>query len=122
VRILLVEDNDLLANALRRVLKRRGGDVVRVVDGAAAREALETGDHFDIVLSDVDMPRLDGLGLLHWIRAHRSDLVRRCIFTTGEPDAVAAREIGRSHVHPVFSKPVDHESLFALIGAIVAVR
>jgi DNA-binding response OmpR family regulator len=121
-RVLLVEDSDPLAIALRRVLQTRPFDVVRAVDGMAACEILQPGAHFDVVLSDVTMPRLDGLGLLRWVRANRSDLVSRCLFMTGEPDGAAARAITRTHVHPVLEKPLEHATLFALIEAILEPR
>jgi CheY-like chemotaxis protein len=120
VRALLVEDSAPLARAIKRALEARGFTVVRAVDGVSARETLEGGGAFDVVVSDVAMPRLDGLGLLRWIREHRSDLVSRCVFMTGDMGAPPGSEIARTHVNPVLPKPVEMESLFALLDRIVA--
>ena len=120
VRVLLIEDEDLVAGALQRLLRKRGWEPLWAVDGVAARDALTDGAYFDVVLSDVDMPRLDGLGLLFWIRENRADLVPRCIFMTGTPDSTQAAEIARTHLHPPLTKPLDHAHLFTLMIAVCA--
>jgi CheY-like chemotaxis protein len=120
VRILLVEDNEPLAKAMRQVLLRRGHHCVRTADGLEAQELLATGAVFEVVLSDVEMPRLDGLGLLRWIMKNRTELVARCIFLTGRPDGAIAAEIAAAHGAPVLAKPLEAVRLFALIDAIGA--
>jgi two-component system cell cycle sensor histidine kinase/response regulator CckA len=60
-RILVVEDEPMLRDLARRALARKGYDVVVVTDGASALRLLE-GDtpRFDLVLTDVVMPKLNG--------------------------------------------------------------
>jgi two-component system, cell cycle sensor histidine kinase and response regulator CckA len=62
-RILIVEDDALLRRILVRTLTNMGWQVLAAEDGIEALEHLE-GGRPDAVLSDVEMPRLDGLGLL----------------------------------------------------------
>ncbi len=66
-RILLADDNADMRDYVRRLLVEQGYDVEAVSDGAAALEALGRRS-FDLVLSDVMMPRLDGFGLLKAIK------------------------------------------------------
>ncbi|WP_018260357.1 ATP-binding protein [Methylobacterium sp. WSM2598] len=68
-RILVAEDNEINQEVIRAVLSRRGYEVVLVEDGAQAVEAIKTGPAFDIVLMDVQMPVLDGLGATAAVRA-----------------------------------------------------
>jgi signal transduction histidine kinase len=69
-RVLLVEDQDDLREALRRVLREAGYRVEVAADGAAALDqALEPGAEFDLVVSDVVMPRMSGLDLAEHLAA-----------------------------------------------------
>ncbi len=71
MRILLAEDEALLGAALREGLQQAGFAVDWLRDGAAARAALETEQFAGIVL-DLGLPRLAGLELLRWLRAHHN--------------------------------------------------
>jgi CheY-like chemotaxis protein len=116
-RVLIVEDSDVIAEGIVHLL----GDefeTVHAADGEIAREILGTDDSFGVVLCDVRMPRLGGLGLLQWARAERPDLVRRLLFMTANPDLPAAREIALTHEPLV--KPFTRAALLETIRAIAA--
>ena len=66
-QILVVDDNPALRDRVRRIVEDIGA-VTTCADGAEALETLRRGS-FDLVVTDVMMPRLDGLGLLEAIRA-----------------------------------------------------
>jgi CheY-like chemotaxis protein len=61
---LIVEDNDLQSRVLSELLAEEGIDSIIVEDGRKALEALET-QSFDIIISDIYMPVVDGLTLLY---------------------------------------------------------
>jgi len=68
--ILLAEDDEVLRSTTARVLVKLGYQVVDTTDGVEALQAFEANaDAIGLVLSDVVMPRLDGLGLLQALRA-----------------------------------------------------
>jgi DNA-binding response OmpR family regulator len=72
--ILVVDDSDSIRKLLEVTLKTRGFAVVSAVDGQDALEALErhtSGDAlgFQVLVLDINMPRLDGLSLLTLVRA-----------------------------------------------------
>jgi len=69
-RLLVVDDEEGMRHMLGLVLRRHGYHVSEAATGLAALERLRAGD-IDIVLSDVRMPELDGLGLLERIRASK---------------------------------------------------
>lgn len=69
-RVLIADDNADMREYLTRLLRADGYQVHAVVDGRAALEAVRA-DAPDIVISDVMMPRLDGLGLVAELRADR---------------------------------------------------
>jgi DNA-binding response OmpR family regulator len=67
-RIAVVEDDPDLFRLVRVTLARRGHEVIGYPDGATAVEGIPKGN-FDLVLSDVQMPHLDGLALVRVLRA-----------------------------------------------------
>jgi len=93
-RVLVADDERVLARALERVLTTAGFEVTVVHHGNAAVDAVvEAG--FDVILTDVGMPGTTGIDLLRVIRAY--DLDVPVILMTGNPDvndAMAAVELG----------------------------
>jgi EAL domain-containing protein (putative c-di-GMP-specific phosphodiesterase class I)/ActR/RegA family two-component response regulator len=107
-RILLVDDDDVLVRSYSRMLSHDGYEVEMRFDGEAAVEAVRQHT-YDVVVSDIDMPRLGGLALLERIRAHDLDIP--VVLITGAPSletAMAAIEHGALRYLP---KPVDPSRL-----------
>jgi two-component system response regulator MprA len=69
-RLLVVDDDPALARTLRRALGVEGYEVECAPDGAEALQRL-AGAHFDAVVLDVNMPRVDGLAVCRSMRARR---------------------------------------------------
>ena len=67
-RVLVADDSLTTRTLERNILKAAGYDVADVPDGAEAMRLLQA-EAFDLVVSDVDMPHLDGIALTQWIRA-----------------------------------------------------
>lgn len=81
-RILLVEDEDAVRQIAAKTLTKRGYDVVEACDGEEAYEILEDEEEgFDLMISDVVMPGLDGPGLLKKARDMLGDT--RVVFISG---------------------------------------
>lgn len=103
-RVLVVDDDEVLVRSYARMLVADGYDVEVRLDGEAAVRAVK-GSAFDVVLSDIDMPRLSGVALLERIRAHDLDIP--VVLITGSPSletAMAAVEHGALRY---LTKPVD---------------
>jgi CheY-like chemotaxis protein len=85
VTILIVEDDDTLRNLLHRVLEGNGFSVLPAADGAEAlRVCQQTDGTIDLVVTDIVMPRLNGLELSERIRASRPET--KILFITGFGD------------------------------------
>ncbi|MCU0535953.1 MAG: hybrid sensor histidine kinase/response regulator [Hydrococcus sp. Prado102] len=69
-KILLVEDSIIIRTQMKRLLEGAGYDVAIAVDGSEGFNKLRTGN-YDAVVSDVEMPNLNGLQLTAKIRQHR---------------------------------------------------
>lgn len=81
-RILVVEDEPLIAALITDVLQGLGHEVDAVGSGRAALERLEV-QPYDLVVSDLRMPELDGPGLYAALEREHPELVGRIVFITG---------------------------------------
>ena len=104
MRIMLVEDDRPLADALTTLLVAAGYAVDTVHDGASA-EALASVERFDLVILDLNLPEMDGLSVLRTLRA-RSDTAAVMILTArGAPeDRVRGLNLGADDY---LTKPFD---------------
>jgi two-component system response regulator GlrR len=111
--ILLVDDDQSLLRLMTIRLQSEGFQVTAVEDGQAALKKINTGT-FDLVLSDLRMPGLDGISLFEEIMAIRSDIPVILMTAHGTiSDAVEATQRG---VFGFLTKPVDHDKLRDLLG------
>lgn len=86
-KLLLVEDDDLVRAALTRRLNKLC-DVTVVVNGAEALAKAQV-EHFDLIVSDVDMPVMNGIEFFKLLKKVRPNVSKAFIFLTGRPEAVA---------------------------------
>lgn len=118
-RVLLVDDERALRLALGRLLGHAGYEVVTAIDGNEAIAHL-AGQPFDVIVSDIRMPGMDGLSLLRAVRAQ--DLDVPVVFLTGSPaieTAMAAMEYG---AFQYLTKPIDGDKLKTVVGRAVKVH
>jgi PAS domain S-box-containing protein len=102
--ILIVDDEAEIRETLTEILIGARHDVVAVGSG---REALEqmTGQHFDVVLTDMRMPDLDGRALYREIERRWPARARRVVFVTGDTLASALRDFVTQSGRPIVEKP-----------------
>jgi two-component system, cell cycle response regulator CpdR len=80
-RILLAEDDDVMREYLTRALVKSGYGVEAVDRGTAGLALLQAGQHFDLLLTDIVMPEMDGIELAQ--KAALIDPHLRVMFITG---------------------------------------
>lgn len=73
VRILVIDDEKVIREGVDRALRKSGYEVVKAGDGDKGVTLLEES-HFDIVLTDLMMPGLDGFAVLEWIQENRPQI------------------------------------------------
>ena len=116
MRILVVEDDPLLGDALKAGLRQRRFDVDWVRDGVSAEGALRA-ESFAAVVLDLGLPRLDGLTLL---RRERTRGTRVPVLVLTARDATEDRVSGLdSGADDYVVKPVDLDELAARLRALV---
>jgi two-component system, cell cycle response regulator CpdR len=107
-RILVAEDDTAVSAFVARALQHRGHEVTAVPDGSAALSAL-ADEPFDLLLTDIVMPRLDGIALA--LKASKDHPGMKILLMTG-----FASERQRAHnlealIHRVIAKPFTLEQI-----------
>lgn len=116
MRLLLVEDDAMIGEAVLQVLRAEHYAVDWVRDGAMADAAL-LGEHYDLVLLDLGLPKRDGLEVLRALRARRATVP---VLVATARDAVGDRIAGLdAGADDYVVKPYDIDELLARIRALL---
>ncbi len=112
-KIAVVDDSELFRHLIETALASISGmDVSSFGNGLKAWMALQEEDSADIVLTDVNMPEMDGLELLKKIKARNPE--KPCIIMSGVSKyKKAARDL---HADGFLSKPFPVSDLFKMVG------
>jgi CheY-like chemotaxis protein len=119
LRVLLIDDQVMVLRATASMLREL--DVVTASSGAEALEKLAAGSHFDVVVSDVSMPGLNGPELYVKIRQLYPYLAGRFLLLSGDGYgagllcAAVARREGLAGMPRVLDKPVPRDELVRAI-------
>jgi two-component system NtrC family sensor kinase len=118
-RALVVDDESTVSETLAELLARQGFEVITASDGQAAKLVLSS-EPFDIILSDLRMPGLDGPGLFAWLQATRPDLCGRIGFVTGDTLGAAAARFLEQSGRPYLEKPFTPATVAAFVARLGA--
>lgn len=116
MKILVVEDEVLLAEALRDVLEGQELEVELAADGVRALSLCDTG-RYDAMILDVMLPGLDGFAVAETLRKRGEGLPILMLTARGEvSDRVAGLRAGADYY---LTKPFSNEELLACLGAVM---
>lgn len=105
LRVLIVDDEPLVGRSLGRALKA-DHDVTVEQGAASALERIGDGERFDLVISDLTMPEMDGIGFFTTAETLDEELCGRIVLMTGGTSAEVMREI-EARGMTMLSKPFD---------------
>jgi serine/threonine protein kinase len=115
IRILVVDDSSAARGHIRRVLAAAGLDrIVEAEDGKQAVALLEK-ETFDLVVTDYNMPHLDGRGLIEFIRNHSATPSVPVILVTTETDPAKLEAVRRLGVAAICDKTFPVEVIRQLL-------
>lgn len=112
-KLLVVDDERNLRLVIQKELSRHGYDVETAADGEAAWEIMEAKD-FDVLLCDINMPRLDGMGLLKRCK-EKSPNPPEVIMLTGQGTVETAIQAMKLGAYDYLTKPYRIAELTALV-------
>jgi DNA-binding NtrC family response regulator len=112
-KLLVVDDENNLRLVVQKEMSRQGHEVDTASDGEAAWELLEKQD-FDVLLCDINMPRLDGIGLLRRLR-EKSQNPPEVVMLTGQATVETAIEAMKLGAYDYLTKPYRITELSVLV-------
>lgn len=116
MKILIIEDEALLAEGLKALLELRGFEVETVSDGENGAEYAESGS-YDLLILDVMMPGLDGFSLARRVRARRvATPILMLTARGGVQDRIEGLNAGADYY---LTKPFDNRELLACVNALL---
>ncbi|VAW19667.1 Chemotaxis regulator - transmits chemoreceptor signals to flagellar motor components CheY [hydrothermal vent metagenome] len=118
MRVLTVDDSPTILSMLNHVLKEAGFEVVQAEDGQKGLDAMK-GEEFDVVITDINMPVMDGIEFIKNVRASgaRKNLPILILTTESSPEK---RNLGREAGGTGWIvKPFDPQKLISVIHRVV---
>jgi signal transduction histidine kinase/DNA-binding response OmpR family regulator len=120
-RILVVDDEPGLVAIVKQLLERSGAAVSIAQGGQAALDALRTPEsRFDVVITDLDMPEVDGWAVAAAVKQHKPGT--HVVMLTGWAGEIAPEDFKQRGVDVILAKPCGRVELEAAIGALLLPR
>ena len=116
--ILIVDDSASVRQVVSISLRQAGYDVVEAADGMDALSKLD-GRKLHLVISDVNMPRLDGIGLLKQLKEHASYKFTPVIMLTTEAGEAKKQEGRVAGAKAWVVKPFQPAQLLAAVAKLI---
>ena len=113
-RILLVDDDPLITLLLTDMLSLDGYDVDTAPNGVAALNKVQR-KRYDLILTDLHMPELDGIGLYRELGRRQAHPQHKMIFLTGTTGASEAHRLVKETGVPLLRKPFNLVELLSLV-------
>jgi len=115
-RLLLVEDEDMVRAVAERALSRAGYQITACADGEEGLAAFEQDDGFDLVVSDVVMPGMDGPSMVREIRKLRTDMP--ILFMSGYAEEQLRKDIDIPDMHFI-AKPFSVSAIGDKVASVM---
>ena len=111
IRVLLLDDEELVRKPMSRFLTRQGAEIREAGDGEQALELIAAGFEPHVILADLRMPRLDGAEFYLHLQQARPALAERVIFLSGDITHLAGRGLAEVPRDRILVKPVELSEL-----------
>ena len=118
-RILLIEDDESFRLLVEHMLSKRY-EVHPVTDGIEALGRLSAGEIPDLILADIDAPRINGAELLAMLATSGIFRSIPVVIVSGRSDETIARALLERGARGVLLKPFNPQELFAMLEAVLA--
>ena len=119
LRVLLVDDSAISRTMLARILTGLGiENIVQAGNGTEAIAELESG-YFDLVITDYNMPEMDGRQLVHYVRSSDTLSSIPVLMVTGEHDQQRLAEVHQEGVSAICDKPFQPASFSSLLRSLL---
>ncbi len=117
-KILFVDDSGSIRTLVRMILENAGYEVIAGEDGTDALPHLN-GQHIDLVITDLHMPKMNGLELIKEIRKRQEYKYVPILFLTTETKPELKQEAKAAGATGWITKPFDKEKLLKIIKKVI---
>ena len=107
IRVLVVDDEELVRRPMLRFLTKRGAEVREAGDGAMALDNIRAGFEPDVIVADLRMPRMDGAEFYERLLEEWPALAERVLFLSGDITQLAGRGLAEIPRERVLVKPLE---------------
>lgn len=112
VRVLVVDDSNLARKHICRVLNNMGIQLItQAVDGKNGAEIFAQSQDFDLVVTDFNMPNMDGQQLIQYIRQELGNSIVPILMVTSEDNQTRLSNVHKSGVSAICDKPFDPQTV-----------
>ena len=118
--ILTVDDSRTMRDMLHMALTDAGFRVLQAVDGIHGLEMLETDDAPDVIITDINMPRLDGFGFIEGVRQDARHRATPILVLTTESDSAKKNRAREAGATGWIVKPFNPEKLVEAVRRVAA--
>ncbi|MCF6156713.1 MAG: response regulator [Candidatus Brocadia sp.] len=108
-RILVIDDEEIICSLLKDTLTDEGYQVETVTDSKEGLEKILRGEPFDVLLTDIRMPKKDGMQILKESKSRMPDMI--VIIITGYPSIETIREASEYNAFDYITKPLDPDEV-----------
>ena len=120
-KLLIVDDEPMIYQALRRALYRESGWRTLYANGAESALTILETEHIDVVIADENMPGMNGSKLLGVVRQRWPDVIRMML--TGDPSVdVLMNAVNTGEIYRFFTKPCNEAELIVSIRDALQMR
>ena len=117
--ILTIDDSRTMRDMLMMALVEAGYNVIQAVDGIDGLETL-SAEGADVIITDINMPRLDGFGVIEGVRADPNHRATPVLVLTTESDAVKKQRARDAGATGWIVKPFDPVKLVEAVRRVAA--
>jgi len=112
ISVLVVDDEKTPRDLIEKILRREGYRVETADDGEEALEKLRS-DRYDLLISDIEMPRLNGFGLLRHVKHDRPDMA--VIMMTAYGDSFSVKDCLLLGADEYITKPFESSEINLIV-------
>ena len=117
-RILTVDDSRTMRDMLRLALTGAGHEVIQAEDGIAGVETLAASGGVDVIITDINMPRMDGYGFITEVRRDPVNRATPILVLTTESDPAKKQRARDAGATGWIVKPFDSAKLLAAVNRV----
>ncbi len=119
IRVLLVDDSDFSLKYITRLLNDSGIEHITTAHNGTEVIDLLNQAYFDLIITDFNMPKMDGLELTQHIRAHQDYTSTPILMVTSEQNTSRLAAVKQAGVSAILDKPFEPSSIKSLIASLL---